>query len=136
MKERVGVVGAGLMGSEIALVYALAGHDVRLADRSLDQVGAALARLVTIVEDRERGIEIIGLSAADGAWATVGVVSDVAVLHEVDHPDRTIVHRRRRGQGEPVGRIDLSEVHFVTCLRCHPPLPSLRRFGEEFLQSL
>ena len=79
-----------------------------------DDLGAQIS------EDRERGIEIIGLSAADSAWATIGVVSDVAVLHEVDHPDRTIVHRRRRGQGEPVGRIDLSEVHFVTCLRCHP----------------
>ena len=43
--ERIGVVGAGLMGSEIALVFALAGHDVLLADRTADPVEAALERL-------------------------------------------------------------------------------------------
>ena len=31
-KETVGVVGAGLMGAEIGLVFALAGHDVLLSD--------------------------------------------------------------------------------------------------------
>jgi 3-hydroxybutyryl-CoA dehydrogenase len=50
MNERVGVVGAGLMGSEIALVYALAGHDVRLADQSAEQVQAALSRLRGVVD--------------------------------------------------------------------------------------
>ena len=40
--ERVGVVGAGLMGSEIALVFALAGHEVLLADRGATEVAAAL----------------------------------------------------------------------------------------------
>jgi 3-hydroxyacyl-CoA dehydrogenase len=47
MKERVGVVGAGLMGSEIALVHALAAHVVRFPDRSADQVKAALGWLHT-----------------------------------------------------------------------------------------
>ena len=32
--EKIGVVGAGLMGAEIALNFALAGHEVRLNDRS------------------------------------------------------------------------------------------------------
>ena len=32
--EKIGVVGAGLMGAEIALVFALAGHDVVLSDRT------------------------------------------------------------------------------------------------------
>lgn len=31
-RQRVGVVGAGMMGREIALVFALAGHDVKLTD--------------------------------------------------------------------------------------------------------
>jgi 3-hydroxybutyryl-CoA dehydrogenase len=45
MKEKAGVVGAGLMGAEIAFVYALAGHDVRLADQVPEKVSAALTRL-------------------------------------------------------------------------------------------
>jgi len=47
---RAGVVGAGLMGSEIALVYALAGYHVLLADRDLALAEAARERLVTLVE--------------------------------------------------------------------------------------
>jgi len=52
--ERIGVVGAGLMGSEIALVFALAGHDVLLSDRSESEVSAALERLREILT---KGIE-------------------------------------------------------------------------------
>jgi len=44
-KEKVGVVGAGLMGAEIALVYALAGHEVVLSDTGEAQLSAALQRL-------------------------------------------------------------------------------------------
>lgn len=49
-KQRVGVVGAGLMGAEIALVHALAGHDVLLSDRNDNILGAAIARLKDILE--------------------------------------------------------------------------------------
>ena len=48
--ERIGVVGAGLMGREIALVFALAGYDVLLADQSMSLVEAAMARLGEILE--------------------------------------------------------------------------------------
>jgi 3-hydroxybutyryl-CoA dehydrogenase len=44
-KEKVGVVGAGLMGAEIALVFALAGHEVLLSDTGEAQLAAALERL-------------------------------------------------------------------------------------------
>jgi 3-hydroxybutyryl-CoA dehydrogenase len=47
--EKIGVVGAGLMGSEIALVFGFAGHDVLLCDRSTTQVTAALERLRGVV---------------------------------------------------------------------------------------
>lgn len=47
--DRVGVVGSGLMGAEIALVFALAGHDVRLADVSQDKLDIATQRLKTIL---------------------------------------------------------------------------------------
>lgn len=49
MEERVGVVGSGLMGSEIALVYALSGYDVRLSDRSREVVQASLVRIRSVV---------------------------------------------------------------------------------------
>ncbi|WP_334185515.1 3-hydroxyacyl-CoA dehydrogenase family protein [Novosphingobium sp.] len=52
---KIGVVGAGLMGAEIALVFALAGHDVLLNDRdqaSLDRAMARLRSLMTKGVDR------------------------------------------------------------------------------------
>jgi 3-hydroxybutyryl-CoA dehydrogenase len=52
-KEKIGVVGAGLMGAEIALVFALAGHDVLLSDRSEELLTAALDRLGRVLD---RGI--------------------------------------------------------------------------------
>ena len=52
--EKIGVVGAGLMGREIALVFALAGHEVLLADRTEESLSEALGRLRTILD---KGIE-------------------------------------------------------------------------------
>lgn len=46
----VGVVGAGLMGAEIALVFALGGHEVLLHDRSEDALTSALARIASVIE--------------------------------------------------------------------------------------
>jgi 3-hydroxybutyryl-CoA dehydrogenase len=53
-KEKIGVVGAGLMGAEIALVFALAGHEVRLSDTGEAQLAAALERLDRTLD---RGIQ-------------------------------------------------------------------------------
>jgi 3-hydroxybutyryl-CoA dehydrogenase len=53
MNEKIGVVGAGLMGAEIALVFALAGHDVLLSDRTDALLAAALDRLGRVLD---RGI--------------------------------------------------------------------------------
>ncbi|RKF22027.1 3-hydroxyacyl-CoA dehydrogenase family protein [Altericroceibacterium spongiae] len=50
MTKKVGVVGAGLMGSEIALVFALAGHEVLLNDRDQSSLDRALARLKGLME--------------------------------------------------------------------------------------
>jgi 3-hydroxybutyryl-CoA dehydrogenase len=49
MTDTVGVLGAGLMGREIALVFALAGHPVILTDRTEAVLDAARARLAEIV---------------------------------------------------------------------------------------
>jgi 3-hydroxybutyryl-CoA dehydrogenase len=48
--EKIGVVGAGLMGAEIALVFALGGYDVLLADSGEKQLETALGRLDGILE--------------------------------------------------------------------------------------
>lgn len=47
---KIGVVGAGLMGVEIALVFALAGHDVLLSDRDTETLDRALARLRVLLD--------------------------------------------------------------------------------------
>jgi 3-hydroxybutyryl-CoA dehydrogenase len=49
-KAKIGVVGAGLMGAEIALVHALAGHDVLLSDRSDEFLAKAMARLQDVLD--------------------------------------------------------------------------------------
>jgi len=49
-KEKIGVVGAGLMGAEIALVFALAGHDVLLTDLTDEGLARAVDRLGTILD--------------------------------------------------------------------------------------
>ena len=51
--EKIGVVGAGLMGAEIALVFALAGHEVVLSDTGEAALSAALERLARVLD---RGI--------------------------------------------------------------------------------
>jgi 3-hydroxybutyryl-CoA dehydrogenase len=48
--EKVGVVGAGLMGSEIALVFALAGKDVLLNDVDDEQLERAMQSLGKVLE--------------------------------------------------------------------------------------
>ncbi|WP_372001967.1 3-hydroxyacyl-CoA dehydrogenase family protein [Tistrella mobilis] len=53
MTTRIGVVGAGMMGSEIALVFALAGHDVLLTDQNVEAAQAAIGRLEGVLD---RGI--------------------------------------------------------------------------------
>jgi 3-hydroxybutyryl-CoA dehydrogenase len=50
MREKIGVIGAGLMGAELALVYALANHEIVLHDRSEEILAAAMRRLGGILE--------------------------------------------------------------------------------------
>jgi 3-hydroxybutyryl-CoA dehydrogenase len=48
--RRVGVVGAGLMGAEIALTFAMAGYPVRLIDQTEERLAAASDRLQVLVK--------------------------------------------------------------------------------------
>jgi 3-hydroxybutyryl-CoA dehydrogenase len=80
--ERIGVVGAGLMGREIALVFAIAGHQVLLADQSAAQLDAAMARLGEIVE---KGIGRGHFdAAARDALARIATTTDLATFSDRD----------------------------------------------------
>jgi 3-hydroxybutyryl-CoA dehydrogenase len=74
--EKIGVVGAGLMGAEIALVFALAGHDVVLSDRSDDILKAALDRLGRVLD---RGIPRGFFREEDKPLALARIATTVAL---------------------------------------------------------
>ena len=84
---KAGVVGAGLMGAEIALVFALAGHEALLHDRSDDALAAAMARLRTIL-DKGVARQFYAPEAAQAALArlqpvsTLGAMADCALVTE------------------------------------------------------
>ncbi|MFC3580816.1 3-hydroxyacyl-CoA dehydrogenase family protein [Sphingomonas hylomeconis] len=84
---KAAVVGAGLMGAEIALVFALAGHEALLHDRSDDALAAAMARLRTIL-DKGVARQFYAPEAAQAALArlqpvsTLGAMADCALVTE------------------------------------------------------
>lgn len=80
---KIGVVGAGLMGSEIALVFALAGHEVLLADRSDAELTAALARLQGVLR---KGVErqFYSQEAADVGLARIRTTADLDLFSDRD----------------------------------------------------
>lgn len=81
--EKIGVVGAGLMGSEIALVFALAGHEVLLADRTEAEAAAGIERLVGLLKKGvERGFQT--REAADAALARIRAVADFSAFKDRD----------------------------------------------------
>ena len=75
--EMIGVVGAGLMGAEIALVYALAGHRVLLNDVSDERLAAARTRLADIVDKGlQRGF--VKPEQAEGALDRLETTTELA----------------------------------------------------------
>ena len=85
LSDKVGVVGAGMMGSEIALMFALAGHPTILSDQQRAQADTALDRLHGLIE---RGI-VRGFWNAEGAQAARHNLSAVNGLE--DYADRDLV---------------------------------------------
>ena len=63
---RIGIVGAGMIGSTVAKLWADAGHDVRLASRHPDDLTGLVAR--------------IGSHASAGTPADAATFGDVVVL--------------------------------------------------------
>jgi 3-hydroxybutyryl-CoA dehydrogenase len=83
--EKVGVVGAGLMGSEIALVFALAGKDVLLSDTAADRLKQAKDNLAKILE---KGVGR-GFYKAEDVQPTLGRLRTTTEL--ADYRDRDLV---------------------------------------------
>src|SRR4051812_36989640 len=83
--EKIGVIGAGLMGAEIALVFALAGHDVVLSDRTDEQLAAAKNRLATALD---RGIQR-GFFKAEDKEPALGRIRTTTALD--DFADRDFI---------------------------------------------
>jgi 3-hydroxybutyryl-CoA dehydrogenase len=83
--DRIGVVGAGMMGSEIALVFALAGHPTLLSDQDRTSADRALERLQGVLE---KGV-------ARGFWSDEASRSATRNLVAVDgldaYADRDLV---------------------------------------------
>jgi 3-hydroxybutyryl-CoA dehydrogenase len=83
--ERIGVAGAGMMGSEIALVFALAGHPTVLTDRSREIAERALERLDGVL-DRGVARKFWSAESADGARGNLGAADGLEA-----HADRDLV---------------------------------------------
>ena len=98
-QEKIGVVGAGLMGAEIALVFALAGHEVVLSDRSDDILAAALDRLGRVLD---RGVPRGFFKPEDKVLALARIATTVALdpFATCDFVTEAVFER----EAAPVGR--------------------------------
>jgi len=83
--RKVGVVGAGMMGSEIALMFALAGHPTILSDQKRESAEAAIERLHGVL-DRGLGRGFWSPEAAESARRALQAVDSLD-----DHADRDFV---------------------------------------------
>jgi 3-hydroxybutyryl-CoA dehydrogenase len=85
MPQRVGVIGAGMMGSEIALVFALTGQEVRLSDASEKRLNLALGNLANVLDK----------GAVRGFWPADQVKPTLARIRKTvdlaDYADRDMV---------------------------------------------
>ena len=75
--EKLGVVGAGMMGSEIALVFAIAGHEVIITDANAERVESALAKIK----------DILGKGVTRGFWDRAAYDRALANLKAVSSLD-------------------------------------------------
>ncbi len=82
--RRIGVVGAGLMGAEIAMVFAIAGFPVRLTDRTDERLSSAIGRLGGLFEKGiARGVYPSELKQQ--ALERISIATDLNVLADCDY---------------------------------------------------
>ncbi len=86
MINKIGVVGAGLMGSEIALVFALANKDVLLNDSSDEVLARAISKLEEILQ---RGVGR-GFYEADQVQPTLARIRTTTDLGKYSDRDMVI----------------------------------------------
>ena len=81
--QKIGVIGAGMMGSEIALVMALAGKHVRLTDRDQASLDRAMKNLAGVLD---KGIQRGFYKPEDKARAlgNIAITLDVAAYADRD----------------------------------------------------
>ena len=80
---KIGVVGAGQMGSGIAHVCALAGFDVLVSDLSADRINAGLAAIESNLS-RQAGSGRISDAEKDAALARIAAAGNLAELGDTD----------------------------------------------------
>jgi 3-hydroxybutyryl-CoA dehydrogenase len=90
--ERIGVVGAGMMGAEIALTFALAGHDTVLTDSSAQTRATATDRLAKIL-DRGTARGLFAAGAKEAALERLTVVESVDAYGDRDFVVEAVVER-------------------------------------------
>jgi 3-hydroxybutyryl-CoA dehydrogenase len=83
--EKIGVVGAGMMGSEIALMFALAGHPTKLSDQDREMADRAIDRVHNLAE-RGVGRGFWNAEAAESAQRNLRAANGLD-----DHGDRDLV---------------------------------------------
>lgn len=81
--QRLGVIGAGLMGNGIAHVAAQAGHDVILADMAMERCEAARATIARNMA-RQVGKGIMTQADADAALARIRLTTSTADFAAAD----------------------------------------------------
>lgn len=81
--KKIGVIGAGQMGSGIAHVFALAGFEVRLHDISQDMLDGAIKKIDGNME-RQVSKEVISAEGKSGAMARIQTGTDLASFSDID----------------------------------------------------
>jgi 3-hydroxybutyryl-CoA dehydrogenase len=90
--ERIGVVGAGLMGAEIAFVFALAGYDVLLADLTQEALDSARERLRKLhAKGTDRGF-YNGVES-DALFTRIGTTTDLKRFADRDFVTEAVFER-------------------------------------------
>ena len=83
MVQKIGVIGAGQMGSGIAHVAALSGYDVWLCDANAEQLVKAKEGIAKNL-DRQVAKQVIDTAAKDTALARIETVNDAVQLKDCD----------------------------------------------------